>query len=104
MPNHIGLFDFGPWLKNIEAINMQEMGGTADLIPESHLDAADPRGSWDTTIELNSKGGKDTTSAQNSLIPVVWVVCPRNKAKKRPKKLNVFENPFDSVFLNPEEV
>ncbi|KAK1230467.1 hypothetical protein PQX77_006445, partial [Marasmius sp. AFHP31] len=69
MPDHIGLFDFGPCLKNIKAINMQKTGGTADLIPEFHLDAADPGGSWDMAIRLNSEDEKDAASAQNLLIP-----------------------------------
>ncbi|KAK1220176.1 hypothetical protein PQX77_017079 [Marasmius sp. AFHP31] len=74
MPNHIGSFNFGPCLENIEAINMQKTGGTADLIPEFHLDAADPGGSWDMAIELNSEDEKDTASTQNLLIPVIFII------------------------------
>ncbi|KAK1234689.1 hypothetical protein PQX77_002101 [Marasmius sp. AFHP31] len=81
---------------------MQKTGGTADLILEFHLDAADPGGSWNTAIELNSKDEKDAASTQNLLIP--GVVCPQKKAKKRPKRVNLSENTCDSVFLNPEEV
>ncbi|KAL0064632.1 hypothetical protein AAF712_008465 [Marasmius tenuissimus] len=101
-PEHVASFEFGPNVEDTEALNMMKTGGTAGLIPEFKLDAADPGGSWDTAIELNSEDEKDANSPQNSLVP--GVARPRKQAKQRPKKVNSSENPFDSVFLKPEEV
>ncbi|KAK1217949.1 hypothetical protein PQX77_019378 [Marasmius sp. AFHP31] len=100
-PEFLIPFEFGPAVEQLESVNTQKTNGLADLIPNLQLSAVEPGGSVDTAIEFLSEDEDDPESPQNARFP--GVVRPRKK-KQRPRHVDLANNPFDAVYVDPDRV
>ncbi|KAK1218052.1 hypothetical protein PQX77_019281 [Marasmius sp. AFHP31] len=100
-PEYLIPYEFGPAIEQLESVNTQKTNGLADLIPDLRLSVDAPGGSVDTAIEFLSEDEDDPKSLQNVRFP--GVVRPRKK-KQRPRHVDLANNPFDAVYVDPDRV